>query len=749
MEVYRGYFGGVTMGEMKNVICTVCDLNCTLKMEVENNRILSMEGYPDKRVFCPKPLYWDDYVNHPNRVIYPMKNLGKRGEQKWQRISWEQALDEIAEKLKRIIDKYGPESLAVSTMHQNPGDDQGIIRRFMNLLGTPNYLTGVLLCFGNTIQVHRLTFGNGVAEDFSTMDCIMLLGHNPHKNNWVGQAVAIDDAVARGAKMIVLDPRKSENARRADIHLPLRYGTDAAMLLGFIHVIIEEELYDKEFVEKYTYGFEQLRERVREYPLKRVAQITGCREEDIAAAARMYAKAERAIIPWGPIPDMQVNSTSVIRCQDILMTICGHLGKSEPILFPSPDLVTYSEIERYDLLAPEQKAKLLGADKYRVFSYEGYEPFREPAKRVYGIEWLNLASSFMAIPGAVFEAMRGEGPYPVKAFFTLGSNALMGYTNQQGVFDAMMKQELIVDFDNWLTPTGQLADYVLPGDYYLERPAMKNQDHMPGYLCQQQVLKPRGECKNIYFVIKGLADRMGLSEYFPWKDQVEVLDYRLSRGGKTWDEVKGERQVGPSRKTDVLKTGIFATPTGKIELYSTALEKMGYDPLPYYREPLQTPVSNPQRAEKYPLTVFVGLRDKGNYLTNLRQIPGLRRMSPFPEIYINPADAAKYGAAEGSWVWVETIQGRMLLKVKRDEVQPEGTIRVPHGWWMPELSPGLETGLSGAMFFNDALILPDAGWNSDLEQGVPNLRGGLLARVYPAREEELCRLKEMTSKKMN
>ena len=732
--------------EEKHVICNVCDNYCPLTAELEQGRLVGLRPYEDPKAICYKAHSYKEYISHPDRILYPMKNLGRRGEQRWVRISWDQALGEIASKLQEIIARYGPESLAVSSLVGNCTGDQGMIRRFMNVLGSPNFISGVHMCAGNTFQVHRVTFGTTVGEDFETANCILLVGHNPHKGNWAGQAAQIDAALQRGAKLIVLDPRKSENAARAHIHLPLRYGTDAAMLLGFLHVILEEKLYDPAFVAQYTYGFEQLKARAAEYPLSKVAAITGCRAEEIAAAARMFATSGPSIIPWGPIPDMQVNSTSAIRCQDILMSVCGFVGKCEVLQCPMPNLVSVSELELHEQLSPAQKAKQLGGAQYPLLSYQGYEQQRGPVKRIYGIEWLDLQASFMANPAAVFRAMAEDDPYPVRAFLNLGSNALMGYVNQQRVFDGLMRQELTVVFDHWMTPTAQLADYFLPADYFLERAGMLNDDSAAAAMLQQRVLEPRGECRSLYAVLKGLAQRMGLGAWFPWEDDEALLDYRVQKGGKRWRDIEGDMFLEPSGMVDPLKVG-FATPTGKIELYSTVLEKLGCDPLPYYREPAQSPVSTPELAREYPLTVFVGLRDKANYLTNLRQIKSLRTINPYPEVYMHPQDIRRAGVENGQWVWVETTHGRMMLRVLCDEVQPEGTIRVPHGWWIPEWEGGLETGLSGAMLFNDGMILPDDDWNTDREQGVPNLRGGLLAKVYGVGEENLPMLASLAAKK--
>lgn len=720
------------MTEKKHVLCTSCDNACPLLAEVEGKELVRLVGFPDPKVICSKGLAIQDYIKHPKRLLHPLKNVGKRGEQKWERMSWEQALDEIAEKLKKVIDNYGPEAFALSTVVTNAGVDQGTIRRFMNLLGSPNWITGLNLCMGNTAQVHRITYGWYTNHVYNNIKCIVLDGHNPHRNNWTKEYYELKGALENGAKLIVLDPRKSECAKMADIHLPLRYGTDGAMFLGWLNVVINEELYDKEFVKKWTVGFEQLKERVQEYPLSKVSEITGCEPETIREAAVMYATSGSSIIPWGPIPDMQKNSTSLIRCHSILRAICGFLNKNEILGSLSPDVISISEMEMHEILPDEKKKIQLGTENYPLFTYEGLKKLNEPTKKVYGREYVNNFASFMAHPPTVFKAMRTGKPYPVKAFFSLGSNPIMGYVNQQGVFEALMNQELVVVFDHLLTPTAQLADYVLPGDSWIERPNLLGLlDNSPVTATARQILDPPGECKDQYYLIRELAIRMGLGEYFPWKDLIELFNYRIKGTGMVWEEYEKNFVHLPSKWIDPFTSGTgLATPSGKVELYSSILESLGYDPLPYYKEPVQSPVSNPELAKEYPLTVFIGLRENPYYNTNLRHIGKLRKQLPNPLALINPKDGQKYGIESGEWIFVETTHGRVKMMAELDEVQPPETIRIPHGWWMAEMEPGLETGLSGAMIHNDAMLVSDEEWNLDPEQGVANLRGGILAKIY-------------------
>lgn len=261
----------------------------------------------------------------------------------------------------------------------------------------------------------------------------------------------------------------------ADIWLPLRAGTDAAMCLGWLNVILAEELYDKAFVRDWTTGFEPFAEQVRQYPLERVAEITGVAEELIAEAARMYATTRPGVIPWSPITDQQASSTSAIRLHCALRALTGNLDvNGGERFFPFNSQVIHdTDIERHDLLSPPQKAKQLGSSEFPVFTCRGLEPFREPTKRVFGRELANLITGqYLANPTSVFRAMATEQPYPVKAFLSIGNNTLMAFANMQQIYRGLMIQELIVVHEHMMTPTAQLADYVLPGDAWLERPSM-------------------------------------------------------------------------------------------------------------------------------------------------------------------------------------------------------------------------------------------------------------------------------------
>ncbi|MCC8936586.1 molybdopterin-dependent oxidoreductase [Bradyrhizobium sp. Arg68] len=707
----------------KKVLCSSCDIYCQVLVESGSDGALVVKAQdprPGRANICMKGVHAPEGFDQPSRIRYPLKRIGPRGSSNWERVSWTDALDDIALRLRGVISKYGPESFAVSESPWNIQTDNGMTRRFMNLVGSPNWLSGVALCAGNTAAINRMVYGWFPYPDYPKTNCVVLFGHNPWKHSWTPVYNAIRQAQARGAKLIVLDPRKSENAELADIWLPLRAGTDAAMCLGWLNVIINEGLYDRAFVEKWTIGFEALRLRVADFSLERVAEITGVSPEDIAAAARLYATSGPAVIPWSPITDQQRNSTSAIRLQAILRALTGNLDVpgGEILHGFHPSIVSESDLELHEALPEQQKAKQLGADSYPAFTYRGAAALAEPTKRVWGHEYANLvAGSYMANPSAVFRAMSDGMPYPVKAFFSLGNNTMMSFANMQLIFRALMNQDLIVAFEHVMTPTAQLADYVLPGDSWLERPALSDSIGWTAIVrSSQQVASPQGECRNVYDLWKGLADRMDLAGHFPWGNVEDLLDHRLMGLGMSFEEFSSKHPVymEPIRYRKYERTG-FATPSGKVEIFSSVLESLGFDPLPYYRE--ATP-----RSGQYPLMVFTGIREPEYFQTGHRHVPSLRARNPEPHVFLNPADALESGVDDGDWVQVKTQQGRSIGKASVRADMPKGLVRFPHGWWKPETRQGAAH-LSSAWMHADAQICPDDPEYLDREQGIPHLRG--------------------------
>jgi anaerobic selenocysteine-containing dehydrogenase len=711
-------------------VCSICDIGCQLRSEAQDGKVQRVIAHDNPLLaknICYKGVAAPSIHNHPDRLRTPLKRVGARGDDQWEEISYEQALQEIAEKLKSIVARFGPESFAVSTSGWNTQVTYGADRRFMNLLGSPNWISGVALCAGNTAAVNKLTYGWFPMGDFSNTQCIVLFGHNPKKHSWTPIYNQIEAARARGAKVIVLDPRVSEQAEVADLHLRLRAGTDAAMCLGWLKVIFDEELYDKAFVRDWCTGFDELKARVDEYPLERVEAITGVDRTLIAEAARIYAGADGAIIPWTPITDMQISSTSAIRLHSILRAVTGNLDVVGGELLGGfhQGYIPESELALHEVLPLEQKKKQLGYENHPVYTYRVAEMLKEPTERVWGYPYADLVMGcHMANPSEVFRAMATERPYPIKAFFALGNNALMSYPNQHQILKAMMNQELIVAHEIFMTPTAMLADYVLPGDVFTERNHLADSwSWSPRLTLSQKTAEPAEGVSSSYDFWKDLAQHFDFSDQFPWASIEDLLDHRLSRSGRTFKEFSDTAfmEVQPPEFRKYRKTG-FATPSGKVELASSILADLGFDPLPYFRE-------GPALSKDYPYAVFSGVREDPFFQTGQRNIPELRARCPLPQIFIHPEDAEREGLHDGDWVALETAYGEVRAELAIKSGMKEGHLRVPHGWWYPELR-GQEA-LSGAFISSDAVLCSDDDEFLDLEQGIPHFKG------YPGRVKKI------------
>ena len=712
--------------QTKYSVCTICDIGCQLRAAAHDGkvtRVIAHDVPAMAKNICFKGVAAPSIHNHPERLRKPLKRVGERGADQWEEISYEQAMDEIAQRLKKVVDQYGPEGFAVSTSGWNTQTTHATDRRFMNLLGSPNWISGVSLCAGNTAAVNKLTYGWFPMGEFGNTNCIVLFGHNPRKHSWTPIYNQINAARARGTKIIVLDPRISEQAEGADLHLRLRAGTDAAMCLGWLKVIFDEELYDKDFVRNWCSGFEELKTRVDEYPLERVEQITGVDRELIAEAARTYATADGAIIPWTPITDMQISSTSAIRLHSILRAVTGNLDVygGETLAGFNDRYIPESELALHEALPPAQKAKQLGFDNHPAYTYRVAEMLKGPTEKVWGYPYADIVMGcHMANPTEVFRAMANADPYPIKAFFALGNNALMSYPNQHQILTALMNQDLIVAHEIFMTPTAMLADYVLPGDVFSERNHIADSWSWTTRLTlSQKVVEPPEEASSTFQFWRDLAERFGFGNQFPWRTLEELLDHRLSRSGRTFAEFEatGFMELQKPQYKKYEQTG-FATPSGKVELYSSVLADLGFDPLPYHRD-------GPATSVEYPYAVFSGVREDPFFQTGQRNIPELRKRCPLPKIFIHPDDADLEGLADGDWVKLETAYGDVTAELAVQKSMKPRHLRVPHGWWYPELRGKAQLG--GAFISSDAVLCADDDEFLDHEQGIPHFKG------YPGR----------------
>jgi anaerobic selenocysteine-containing dehydrogenase len=674
-------------------VCRSCHGGCGVIALVKNGRVVKIEGDPDSPIsfgtLCSKGLAITQITYHPDRILHPLKKT----RQGWERISWDEALDTISDQFNKVITEHGPESIFIG---QGTGRDyESHFSRFGNLLGTPNVLTAGHMCYLSRIGASLITCGRFPVCDYEGEPrCIVLWAVNPlWTNPDEYKGASFWRAYKKGAKLIVIDPRKNFYTQKADLWLRLRPGTDAALAMGFFQVIIEEELYDKTFVANYIHGWDAFVDRVKEYPLHKVEQITWVDEELIREAARMYATIKPAGIHWGVPTEQTINCTDFTRTAIGLMAATGNLDAPGGNVFHVPPKVRkVSEFSRHDALTPRQREKRLGGDQYKL-----------------------AARMALITPRAAWDAMVSGEPYPLKAGIFVGTNPVITEANAKDIYAALKKLDFLAVADFFLTPTAELAHIFLPAGTWLEQNHMAENWKFHGYVLARQKVVEIGECWQDHKIFQELGKRMGQE----WWDTVEdTLDYLLEPAGLTWEKfkeigfLKGEMVYYKYRK------GGFSTPTRKVELYSTILEGWGRDPLPKYTEIPESPVSRPDLAREYPYILNAGLRTPTFFHSANRQVPWLREIRPDPVVEIHPDTARKHGLKEMDWVWIESPRGRIKEKVKLNDGIDPGVVVAEHGWWFPEIK---DEG-HGWDISNINLLTDDSHQSMDPVMGATNLR---------------------------
>ncbi len=690
--------------------CRGCHGSCGVLVHVADGRVTKIEGDPEcptnRGTLCSRGPASLQLLYHPDRIKSPLKRTGPRGAGQWQRISWDEALDTIVGKLKETKQQYGAEAIVVC--QGTSRDFEDFMYRFANLLETPNVLTPGNECYVSRLGACIVTCGNMPVCDYERDPaCVVMWGNNVlWTNHDEYNAESVFRALSRDTKLIVVDPRLTYMASRADIWLQLRPGTDTALAFGLLYVIIEENLYDRDFVEKYVYGWDEFVERVREYPLAKVAEITWVPEEKIRQAARLYAQTKPACMHWGVPIEQGINCTDNDRILVDLMAITGNLDvPGGNVFFVPPPVRTLSDFALHRELPEEQRAKRLGADTFKL------------AGRV-----------TISVPKAVWDAILTEKPYPVKTMLIHGSNPVITKANAREAYQALSQLDFLSVADLFLTPTAELADIFLPAATWLEMDHVADCLKRQGYVFARQKIVQVGECWSDYKIFNELGKRMAQGDYW-WEDVEGGLDHILEPSGLTWREFKEKGYLQGKMEYRKYERKGFSTPTRKFELRSTTMEEWGYDPLPRYREVPESPLSQPELAREYPFILTAGARSPMFFHTEHRMIPWLREIHPDPIVEIHPEAAKEHGIADGDWVFIETPRGRIKQKARVTLGIDPRVVAAEHGWWFPEIKdPG-----HGWQEANINIVTDNDPAGYDPAMGSANLRA-LLCKIYRAPE---------------
>ena len=740
--------------------CAMCVSRCGSTAVVENGRFIALEplpSHPTGKALCAKGRAAPELVYHPDRLLYPLKRTRPKGDPDpgWQRISWDEALDLTAARLRAIAEENGPESVvfSVASPSTSASDDSVVwIQRLMNAFGSPNLCGAMELCGWGRFQATQYTFGAGVPgvymPDIEQAGCILFWGYNPN-NARLSHAVATTGALRRGARLIVVDPRRVGPANKADLWLRVRPGTDGALALSIAHVMIERGWYDRDFIRDWTNGpllvradngrlltesdlsaggspqryvawdeinggpicydpatggynrenvapalfgtfaietpegkvdccpaFDLVAELCGRYTPERVEAICGVESSQVEGAARLLWEARPvAYYAWSGV-EMQTNSTQIARAIAQLYTLTGSFdAPGGNVLFAA---VPTAAVAGEELMPAAQSERALGRRERPL----------GPAR------WKHVTTD------DTYRAILEGQPYPVRGLVGFGANLLLAHSDSRRGREALTALDFYVHADLFMNPTAELADIVLPTASSFEREALRigfeiSPDAQATVQLRPRVVEPRGEARSDTEFVFDLACRLGLGAHF-WDGDIQAAyRHQLQPSGVSLEELHenpgGVRLPLQTRyrkfaeRADEVPRG-FATRTRKIELYSETLLEHGYQPLPEYEEPLVSPASRPDLAERFPL-VLTCAKHALFCETQHRALPSLRRLSPEPEVELHPLAASERGIGPGDWVHIETPGGSVRARAKLNDTLAPNVVCGQHGWWQacPEL----------------------------------------------------------------
>lgn len=681
-----------------------CHGGCGLEYHIKDGKVVKVEGDPKHPWYqgrvCARALAMTQFMYHPDRLRHPLKRVGERGEGKWQEITWDEAFDICETRLTEIAEQWGPESVIFS---QGTGRDiGGPITLLAYAYGSPNWTMWGLS--GHACFTPRLAAGYVVQGDFTFPDaaqflpdryddpeyvsskCVMVWGRSIGRgctdHYWADHWLI--DMMRRGAKVIVIDPRETWIATRADLFLQIRPGTDNALALAFQNVMVSENLVDHKFIDEWCLGYDQLAERVKQFTPEWAEPITWVPADKIRAAARMYAANRPAGIDMGRPLEGAVEGGQTNMNVHRLIAMSGNLD------VPGGSVICRSAygVSTYPFSTEEV---------VRLYGQELYEKLSE--KRI-GADKYPLVKSFRAWAqeDVLIEQMETGKPYEIHGLWMMGTNPLANQAQDpRRHYNAAVKLDFNVAVDLFMTPSAQLlADIVLPAATVAEKDSVYC---IGAPLNAIHKLVDVPECKSDWEISFILGKRLN-PQAVPWGSVREMLTDRMKASGYTFEEMvdqvwdlapKGHKCGSrPYRRyADGLlrsdgKIG-FRTPTGKVELYCTSYEKWGYDPLPYYKEmEPQSEEKTPEVFKDYPLMMVTGRRSPVLFHSEHRQIPWLRECDPDPLVEISPQTAAEKGINNGDWVLIEGTMGCFKRKAKVTARIDPRTISVPHAWWLPE-----------------------------------------------------------------
>jgi anaerobic selenocysteine-containing dehydrogenase len=692
-----------------------CHGGCGAKLYVKDGKVVKVEGderHPwNQGRGCSRLLAMTQFMYHKDRILHPLKRVGPRGDGRFERITWDEAYDTIEEKFKRIKADYGANAVIfIQGTGRDIGGPMSIVAYNYGSANWSQLGLGGQACYGPRLGAMSAVQGDNAIADCSQFlqkrfddpryrlpKYIIVWGQDPTKGcpdgfygNW------IVDCMKRGSRIIVIDPRENFLTSRADHHIQLRPGTDGAVAMGMLNLIIANGWYDKDFVANWCSGFEQLAERVKEWTPERVEAVTWVPKQVLYEATKAYAThSPGSAIQWGLPIDQAPDGVHVAQAITDIWAITGNID------VPGGQVIARNayHVSAYPF------------DNYQLADMFGDKFVEEVVQKRIGSEeygWLRKWRCYIQ-PDVAVQQMLTQRPYPIRATWIQTSNPVANAADQKIHYEALKAMDFNVVVDLFHNPTTMAcADIVLPAASFAERTGFR------AWFEPVQVIQPAvqvGECRNDWDIACDMAARFnpdfkkrfpnGFADYMDWrlKPSGETYQSLVDKGGWKWPEDNGELESKvPWIPYYRYKTGGlradgkpgFRTPSGKIELWSTQNVEWGasgatmVDPLPYYQEPAESPLATPEVFKKYPLIMITGRRSPVFFHAEHRNIPWLRELDPWPDVEVHPSVARDLKVEVGEWVFVENDRGRIRRKVKINPGIHPSTISCLHGWWLPE-----------------------------------------------------------------
>ncbi|SEL94368.1 Anaerobic selenocysteine-containing dehydrogenase [Syntrophus gentianae] len=653
-------------------VCRLCSSCCPIEVEVVDERLIAARRKsflaPEKRLSCPKLAAAPDIVYSPLRLTTPL--IKKDDGSGFRKAGWDEALDRVVTRFLRHREEYGAQSVAwLRGMAADWGAPWDYPNRLMHLFGSPNTIGNGSICFVAREFAHSYTYGAMAFPEAKNARCIIVWGKNDG-NTALGAAEAISYAKEQGATLIVIDPVQTALARKADLWLQIKPGHDGLLAMAMISQIIEEKLYDAEFVEKYTTGFEQLKEVAARYPAEAVAEKIWLSADQIRDLARLYATTKPSSIIDGNGLDMHREVFDTTRAIAMLRALTGNLDRPGGDVLPQP--IPLRNIQLKDRLPA------------------GVVPITRdyPLFNAFSETWGNQ------VQGCLIDAILAEQPYPVKMVVVQTGNPVVTMADSTRTREAFAKLETLVVIEMFMTETAKLADVILPAascfeTTQLNRFSIRNN---PMFL-QNAVIPPVGDSWPNWRIVFELGRRLGFVTEFPWQSAEEAIDYQLEPAGVTVEKL---RRNGSGLRIEELRyekyrEAPFKTPSGRVEFFSRRLAEAGLPGVPFSEGLGGDPISFADQSEAYPILGISGSRDIRFTNSQFRTIPSLLNAGAGCVVDIHPEDARRYDLKENDPVRIESPKGSIEMAARISTTVRPGTIRLSWGWGEHDLRGNLNT----------------------------------------------------------